>query len=479
MLEILTSDDLCEIHLATLEILENIGVKVVEQKTLQMLAEAGAKVDFKEKNVKFPEYIVNEALKKAPSTFNLFGRNLGKKLKLGGKKVHFATIGTGVYVLDLETGKRRYATVNDVVLLSRLADGLENIHHVSEMVCPQDVPGSVAHAYSLVERFKNTEKPTDGYTYGESVARDTIKIASVVSGGEENLRKKPMLLGFHNPVSPLQHSEKLLEGLRVYGEYGQPVLVAPEALAGMTAPVTLSGLLVQTNAEILSGIAIAELFQPGAPVLYGNVSTVADMRTGNIAIGAVEAGLINVATAQLARHYMIPSRGTGGTTDSKISDIQTGFEQAITLIMAALARINFIYDAAGALESTKTASYEQLLIGNEICGMVSRILRGIDVNDKTLAIDVIKRVGPTGHYLSQQHTQQYFQKEHYLPKITDRESREKWEKKGSKDLWEVSHEMVKRILKEYQPEPLDKDIKKELEKLIKDIEKRALLSKTH
>ena len=470
--EILTSDEIYDIHLATLEVLESVGVKVLEEKALKKLAEVGANVDFKDRIAKIPEYIVNEAVKKAPSTFNLYGR-AKSVLRLGGKKVYFASQGTSTYVLDLETGKRRYATLKDVALLTRLADSLENIHHVSEIVSPTDVPVSVAHAYSLVERFKNTKKPTDGYNYGELPAMDCIRIASVVAGGEDELRKKPMMIGFYNPLSPLTHSKDTLEGLRVFGKYGQPVIIAPEAQAGMTAPVTLAGLLVQQNAEILSGMVIAEMFNPGAPVLYGTVSTISDMKTGNIALGSAETALINMATAQLARYYRIPSRGTGGVTDSKIPDIQAGIEQSITLLMAAAAGINFIYYAAGSLESTKTASYEQLLISNDICGMVSRILRGIEVNDETLAVDVIRDVGPGGMYIANRHTLEHFKKEHFIPKIINRETREIWERKGAKDLQEASHETVKSILKDYQPEPLDKNVEKELERIIKDIEKRA------
>ena len=198
------------------------------------------------------------------------------------------------------------------------------------------------------------------------------------------------------------------------------------------------------------------------------------MKTGNIALGAIEVGLINAAAAQLARYYGLPSRGTGGTTDSKIPDIQAGFEKAATLLMAASAGINFIYDAAGALESTLTASFEQAVIDNEICGMVARALRGIDVNDETLAIDVIENVGPGGQYLSQKHTLKYLKKEHYIPKIIKREKREDWERAGSKDLWKTAREEAKKILKEHQPEPLDKDIEKELKRTIKEIEKRKV-----
>jgi len=472
-LRILTNDELYEIHLATLEILERIGVKVSEQKALRMLGEAGANIDVKEKIARIPHYLVEEAIKKAPSGFTLFGRDLKYKLKLEDKRVYFSMQGTSVHILDLETGKRRTSTLKDVENFCRLADALENIHHASSaVVTPRDVPENVTHVHELFTGFRNTTKTVDGETYGQAVAMDSIRMASVVAGGEEELMKRPLLLGFYNPVSPLQHSEKLTEGLIVYAKYRQPVLVAPEAQAGATAPVTLAGLLTQQNAEVLSGIVMAELTNPGTPVLFGTVSTIMDMKTGNLALGAIEAGLINVATAQLAHYYGLPSRGTGGCTDSKIPDIQAGFEKAMTLMMAALAGINFIYDAGGSLESSLTASYEQAVIDNEICGMVSRALRGIEISDETMAIDVIEDAGPGGHYLDKRHTLEHLGKEHYLPTIINRERRERWERAGSKDLWEVARGEAKKILKEHQPEPLDRDIEEELKKIVKGVEKR-------
>jgi len=473
LLEILNGDQLYQIHLASLQVLENVGVKVEEERTLRVLVDAGAKVDIKSKIARIPNYLVKEGLQRAPSAFTLFGRDRKHKQTFGDGRVYFSMQGEGVRVLDLETGIRRASTLRDVIAFYRLADALENIDHASVCVSALDVPDAAAPAYEVFEGFKNTTKTIDGYQYGESKSRDTIRIASVVAGGEEELRKTPMLLGFYNPVSPLQHSKDLLEGLRIYAECNQPTIIAPMDLAGGTGPVTLAGLLVQQNAEVLSGIVIAELFSPGAPVLYGTVSTVMDMRTGGAAFGAVELGMMNIASAQLARYYNLPSRGTGGATESKIPDIQAGFEKAMTLSMAALAGINFIYDAAGSLESSITASYEQTVIDNEICGAVSRAVRGIEVSDRTLAADVIEAVGPGGEFLSQRHTLENLQREHYIPKIINRDKWEVWEKAGSKDLREVARQEAKRILQEHEPEPLDDDIRTEIENIARNIGKKA------
>lgn len=473
-LRVLTSDDVYEIHLASLEILGRVGVRVLEPKAFSVLKEAGAEVNHKERIARIPKYLVKEAVKKAPNSFTLYGRNGNYKLQLGDKKTYFALPGTGVNVLDLETGKCRSSTLADVKNFYKLADALPNIHHASLAVEPTDISNPVASLYSILEGFRNTTKTIDGDSYGEIGSLDTIKMASIVADGIDELRKKPRLLGYVNPVSPLQQSREMMEGLLIYAKYSQPVIIAPEAQAGATAPVTLAGLLAQQNAEILSGVVISQLVNPGSPVLYGAVSTIMDMIEGNVALGSVETGLINVAAAQLARFYNLPSRGTGGTTEAKVPDLQAGYEKAVTLMMASLAGINFIYDAAGSLESRLTASFEQVVADNELCGMVARAARGIDVCEETLAIDIIEAVGPGGHYLTQKHTLEHLRKEHYLPSILNRQNRLKWEKNGSKTLRDVAREETKRILKEHEPEPLEPEVDKELEKTIKELEKKRM-----
>ncbi|MGC8816848.1 MAG: trimethylamine methyltransferase family protein [Candidatus Hadarchaeum sp.] len=471
-MQLLSGDELYEIHMATTEILEQVGVKFLSEKALKILEDAGAFVDFKRGIARIPEHLVTEAVKGAPSCCTVYGRNFDRKMRLGGNRIYFSMGGWFPYVLDIDSGKRREGTLADVELFFRLGDSLENIHLLDWAVWPKDIPEPLVHVYGLLAGFRNTTKPLDGYIYGEIPSEDNLRMASIVAGGVEELKKRPLLLSIENPTSPLQHSKEMVEGLMVYAKYRQPLVIAPEAQSGATAPATLAGLLVQQNAEILSGIVLAELVSPGTPVLYGTVSTIADMKSGNIALGAVEAGLINAATAQLAQYYGLPSRGTGGTTDAKIPDIQAGLEKSVTLLMGALAGVNLVYSFAGTLESTLTMSYEQLVIDDELAGMVSRALSGIKVDEETLAVEVIKKVGPEGHYFTQKHTIQNFMKEHYLPKIFSREKRETWEKAGSRDLRETARVEVKKILEKHRPGPLDRDIEKELEDFVREVEKR-------
>ncbi|MCS7104386.1 MAG: trimethylamine methyltransferase family protein [Thermofilaceae archaeon] len=457
-LQVLSRSEVRAVHEASIEVLEHVGVRILEPRALEMLNEFGCTVDRETSIAHIPESLVMESVKKAPRSFTLYGRK--KKMILEEGRTYFSTQGTAIFVFDPFTGERRSSTLKDVENFYRLADALENVHHATLVVYPTDVPEHKAHAYALLAALKNTTKTIDVYARSRSDALDCVKIASIAAGGLDELRKKPMILFFYNPISPLQHSRELLEGLMVFAENSQPVIIAPECQAGATAPATLAGLLVQQNAEVLSAIVVAELVNPGTPVLYGTVSTIMDMRTGNIALGSVETGLINAATAQIARYYGLPCRGTGGVTEAKAPDFQAGFEKAVTLLMASLSGVNFIYDAAGSLDSTLSASYEQVVMDDELCGIAARAAKGVEVSSESLALEVIEDVGPGGHYLNKIHTVKHVREEHYIPKLFTRLRWEAW--LSAKGMLEQAREKVERILKEHEPEPLDPSVEREL-----------------
>lgn len=469
-LEILSKSDIDRIHGASMEVLRRLGIKVWSPVAFKLFEDAGAEVDKDSMMVKFTEEFVLDTVRKAPSEFAFYGRNPKYKLTMGGKRVHFALCGQGVKVQGLD-GSVRLATVEDVGNMARLADHCEWIHHSSMMTSPMDVPPETMHIHALWANLKNSSKTTDGYNLGAKWAEETLGLAAIVRGGMENLVRKPMLLGFTNPVSPMQLSKDLVEGAIVYAKHNQPVLYAPEALAGGTAPATIAGLLVQQNAEVLSGIMVSQLAKAGSPVLYGTVSAVLDMRSGATALGGPEVGLINLATAQLARHYRLPCRGTGGNSDSKLVDAQAGIETALSLLHAAYAGMNFIYDSAGSLDGSITTSYEKIVVDNEVCGMVARILQGIKVSQDTLAVDEIVKAGPAAGYLSSPHTLKSFRSEHYLPTILDRRPRDAWEAAGGKDLAAVARERARSILLLHKPEPVEREVLREGDAFVKKVAK--------
>lgn len=456
-LEILSKSEVDKIHGATMEAMRRLGIKVWSPQALKLFKSAGAEVDEKTMMVRPSESLVMETIRKAPREFAFYGRDPAYKLTMGGKRVHFSLCGQGVKVEDLD-GKVRLATQRDLENLAVLGDYLENIHHVSMMTTPMDVPPEAMHIYALWGILKNSIKTADGYVHGARWAEETIKLGAIVRGGEDELRKKPLMLGFTNPVSPMQLSKELIEGSILYAKYNQPVLYAPEALAGGTAPATLAGLLVQQNAEVLSGIMVSQLAKAGAPVFYGTVSAALDMRTGATALGGPEVGLLNLATAQLARHYGLPCRGTGGNSDSKMVDYQAGIETSMSLLMAGLAGMNFIYDTAGSLDGSITTSYSKIVADNEACGMVARVLEGIRITDETLAVDEIVKAGPAASFLGMPFTLKHFRSEHFIPQLLDRRSREAWEKAGRKSMVDAAREKARQILKEHRPKPLEKDV---------------------
>jgi trimethylamine--corrinoid protein Co-methyltransferase len=303
------------------------------------------------------------------------------------------------------------------------------------------------------------------------MAEDCLRMVAAVAGGEDELRRRPFTFTTDNPVAPLHHDRDQMEGALEFARYGLPIDVTSEPQAGATSPVTLAGLLAQQTADVISGITIIQLASPGNPVWYGTCGSIMDMRVGRIAIGAFEMGLINVASAQIAHFYDIPCRGTASATDSKLLDIQAGYEKATVLTMAALGGVNKIF-YPGTMEGALTISKESLVIDDEIIGGLYRVLEGVDVSQATLALDVIDRVGPGGHFLGQRHTMQFLEREQFIPPLGDRQTREKWQGAGGKGVADRAHERVAHILAEHQVDPLDADVEAELERIVREVEER-------
>jgi len=478
-LRLLSRDEVYQIHLASLEILQRVGVMADSPEAVKILLESGATLDRQKSVVRIPENLVQEAVAKSPRAFTIYARNPQHDVRIEQGVTHFGPMIGRKYILDLESGNRRKTTLSDVEALTRLASALEDYtlpHSGVLMPHIEGIPDPVAHVHAYLATVRNSEKVVKGTARGRREARDCIRMAAVLAGGEEELRQKPNMFTTCNVISPLRLGCGMTEGMMEYARNRLPVDIASEPQAGATAPITLAGLLAQQNAEILSGITVAQLVCPGTPVFYGTCGSIMDMKRGMIALGSVETGLINVGHAQLARYYGIPSRGTGGASDAKTLDIQAGYEKAMTLLMAAMAGINYIW-YPGTLDEALTVSLESILIDHEICGMVKRALRGIAVDEDTLGVNLIQSVGPSGSYIGQRHTLLHLnEKEQYFPKISERRSREDWESAGSRGLHDVAKDQVRRILKEYEPAPLDRTVDQELGRIVKEIEKERMRS---
>ncbi len=472
-LSVLSSDEIQDIHIATLEVLEHTGILIREGRALRLLERAGANVDRKESIAKIPAYLVEEAADKTAKNFIWHARNPNNSIRIGGDPTKFGPGSECVNIIDAETGECRMPTKRDAEQLVRLMDALENIHINYPPASLSDVPEQVSDIHSLAIGIKNSSKCMIGSSHCASAAHDSIRIAAALVGGEEELRKKPTIAGYVDPVSPLTHGKEMTEALLEYANYAQPIFITSMALAGATGPATLAGVLVQQNAEILSGLLIAHLANPHAPVIYGTASCPMDMRTGVSSTGSPEVGLLGAASTQIARYYGIPS-DVAAQSNAKVPDAQASYEKTMSLIMAVMAGADLIDLFAGSMESYRTTSYEQMVIDNELAGMALRCARGIDVNAETVATEVIDRVGPGGNYLADKHTLDWFKKEHYHPKLSDRKTRSDWEKSGCKDIRQEARHRAKAILESHEPDPVDPTIWKEIETIIKDVEKREL-----
>jgi trimethylamine--corrinoid protein Co-methyltransferase len=471
--EVLTKKEIEEIHAGALHLLETVGVEIFEEEAIAVLMQAGAKI--KDKRVYFSGRIVEENLEKVPRSFTITARNPQHNVSVGSGKIYIEPMIGRINVIDLYTGEKRRTNIKDAGDLIKLADALGNYHVLhSGAVMPriEGVPEGTSHVHGYLQGVRNTSKIVKGSGRGKKVAEDCLQMASILGQCKlEDLAESPNIFTTINVISPLKHDRAQTQGLMTYAKCGVPVEITSEPQMGATSPVTYAGTLIQQTAEILSGIVITQLINPGTPVIFGTCAAAMDLKSGLIALGGIEGALINIAHAQIARYYGIPSRGTGCNTDAKVLDIQAGYEKALTLILTVLGGNDIIF-YPGTLEHALTVDYRSLFIDNEICGMALRAAGGIEVNEETKAIDLIKEVGLKGHYLGKKHTIAHMNKELFFVDVTNRDTREVWEEKGSRRLDEVAQEKVREILEKHRPEPLPYSVQREMELYIKEVEKR-------
>jgi len=471
--EVLNQQELQTIHQHTLEIFEATGIKVEVKKMREMLADAGCIVDEKTRIVKFPTTVIENYVKKAPREFILCGADPEVQWVINPDTRVYGGLGTLINIYDLETGEYRPTTMKDIENHTILIDHLDYIQSNQMDIWPNDIPMQTIHCETIRFWAKNCRKSFGMGAYGVLATNDMMNMVEIAMGGKENIVDKHPFINIVSIQSPLSTAQIQLEGLMILAERGQPALMSPEAMAGTTAPVTLAGLLVQHNTEVLAHIIMAQVVNPGTPVMYGSVSTIAEMRRGTVALGAVETGLISAAATQMAHFYDIPCRAVAGATEAKTYDIQCGIERQRSLQMVAMAGANYI-TCVGTTESTTAGGHELTVIDNELIGMLERGIRGIEVNENTLALDVIKNVGPDGNYLMEEHTQKHFRKEHFIPKLCDRDKRDIWEKGGKRDMAIRAREEALKILADHEPRDIDPNVARELDNYAELVANRSL-----
>lgn len=466
-LEILSATDIQSIHDATMRILSEVGIIVHHGEILSLLGEAGATIDKTRHLVRLDEKLVMECVTKAGKKYVLHGRSPSKVARFGhGDLVLMSSPGQYAWI-DQASGHRRPPTVADLHDAIKLGDALEHVDIVGAMAAVEEIPAVYRDVYLTGELVKGTIKPTRCWVANGQTARYILEIYKAVAGGERALRERPMIEAFLEPISPLRLGRDGLDILKEFVKAGQPASFGPMAMASGTAPATLAGTLAQENAEVLAGIVVAQILEPGTPVTYGGIPHIMDQRTSICSFGSPEQGLMAVAMVQMAHFYGFPVYINVGITDSKLLDVQAGLEKGMTMIMGALAGAD-TFGHAGICGTDHGASLPWLLIDNEMMAYTKRIVRGFDVNDETLAVDVIKSVGPGGTFLAESHTVRHFRQELWFPSPTwTRDTWEGWETDDEgRSMGDRAWEEVQTILSSHESEPIDEELAQEIDSIV-------------
>jgi trimethylamine--corrinoid protein Co-methyltransferase len=464
-INLLSRDEIESIHKASLDILEDPGLEILSKRALDTLKEAGANVNYETSRATIPQDLVKKALKTAPKTPTFGARNPENSFVLDKREIHFTTNGYAVFIRDPEAGERRNSTEEDLARWAVLADYLDTVHVIWPSLNPTDVPEHMQRLSAVFTCLSNSEKHVEHFAESAREAQYEIEIASAITGGKEELKRKPIISAVQCPIAPLRFDKGLMDAVVEFAKASVPVISLSMPITGLTGPATLAGSLVVNNAEVLANLVISEFAAPGAPLIYGGSPGSMDLKTGAY-VEAAENTLLNAALTQLARYYDLPCEISGGDTSSKLPDAQAGYDGAIGFLTTILTGPDLLCGLGG-LDSANAMSPEMLIIGNEIVEDALRIARGIQVNDYTLAVDVIRKVGPGGNFLAEKHTLDNLLKEHLVPKISNRESYEIWKRNHSKSIADVSKEKTEEILEKHKPIALEKDVRMKIEEVMK------------
>ena len=467
----LSQEQIETIHDSSLQILERTGMTFEAglEGTVKLLEQNGAKVDRERSRITFPRELVLEQAAKAPNRVILYSRDGKNDLDLGEHRVHIGTGGAAVKILDLESGAVRSSTLKDLYALGRLVDKLENIHFFLRPCIPTDIPETAYDLNVFYTCLKATGKHIMAGVNDEKGLQNVLELVSLLAGSQEALAQKPFISIITSfAISPLKLCTQSTRIMQEAVRKGIPVALSSAPMAGSTAPYTMAGTLAQLHAEELAGITICQLTNPGAPILYGGIPGLADLRTMGYCGGAIECGMLNAAIHQLAHHIQVPNYNSSGLSDSKLPDTQAGWEKAMTTLLGAMGGSNYMHHAAGMLESMIAVAYEQYVIDDEIIGMSGKVLQGIAVDAEHLALEVIDQVGPGGEYMTAEHTLKHMYDEFFQCNgVTDRMNREMWTEQGSRDTRTRARQIAKKILEDeerpYISQQLDQLIRNKYE----------------
>jgi trimethylamine--corrinoid protein Co-methyltransferase len=466
---LLTQEQIQGLHNASLSILEKTGVRVLHLEALKLLVDAGCEV--KNGNVViFPRQLVDDAIRSAPKGITIYDRSGKEAMQLKGRNNYFGSGTDLIRTVDLETGKERPSILQDVINAAIISDYCADVNFVASYALPGDVPTNSMYLRCVKAMMENTSKPIFFTAAGKEDLIYIHQMAAVIAGGEDALKKKPFLIHYSEPTAPLSHSFGALTKLLYCAENQIPICYTAGDILGGSTPVTLAGGIAQANAENLSGIVIHQLKSKGAPIISGFGLVPMDMRTTTFSYGAPDFRLTNSAFADLYHHYQLPMWSTVGS-DSFCLDEQVGMEHAFGTLMAALDGANLIHDI-GYLGQGLLGDPAAIVMCDEIISYVKRVMRGFEINQNTLALELIDQIGPGGNYMAESHTAKNFRAELWRPKFMNRDTYDGWEEKGRLSYRKRVTCKAKEILALHNPAPLPEIVQKQLDEIARraDIE---------
>lgn len=459
---VLSDRDKDRIHEACLTILAEVGLAEAIPSCIEMVTEAGGKLT-DEGRLLFPRGLVEDVLeKKAARNITLFGQDPKHDMELSNSKTYFGTAGAAVHIADGETREYRESVLTDLYDIGRLVDTMEHIHFFQRPVVARDLvePRDLDFNTCYASVSATTKHVGSSWVEPEHI-EESLKMLHMIAGSEEAWRKRPFVsMSSCFVVPPMKFAQDACRCLEVAVRGGMPVLLLAAGQAGATSPAPLAGAVVQEVAEVLAGLVYVNLIEPGAPAMFGTWPFVSDLRTGAMSGGSGEQGLLMSACAQMGRYYDLPTGVASGMSDSKLPDTQSGLEKASTLTMVGNSGTNLVYESAGMLASLLAACYESYVIDNDIIGAVQRSIRGVEVTDDTLAVEVIRDVctnGP-GHFLGHGQTLELMQSEYIYPEVGDRTSPKEWIEQGKKDFNERARDKVRDILRTHYPSHISEEM---------------------
>ena len=460
---VLSDKKIEQLHCATLTILEKTGVTFDCEEAIRLLGDAGADVSDPAR-VRIPADMVDKALKSAPKSITLCSREGEPAMVLDGKAgSHFGATPDPPKMQDPYTGEIRYVYVEDIAEVTRLIDALPNIDFIYTGAGNKTLPVAtrdISDKVSLLEVVRNSSKPVIGETNDVTGLREMIDLCSMIAGGEEQLRQKPFFGTSSEPVSPLVQGREALEKSLLCAEKGLPLVVYSMPMAGTTTPATFAGCVAVANAEVLAQVIVVQLKNPGTPVIPGAITSMMDMKTTTFLYSAPETNLMIAALTEIYHHYGLPVWGTAGCTEAGVLGVQAGVESTCGLLTTMLSGADLVHDVGVFCHGTFKPP-EFIVLQDEIIGMLRVLERGIEVNDETLALDVIDRLGPGANYLGEEHTMKHFRK-FWLPRFFDRSfSRDD----SVKECEQLLKEKAIELLETHQPKPLGENLVRKLDKI--------------